>query len=263
MNELKVIENLLSTIEQLRNPIGGCPWDLKQTHQSLKKYLIEETYEVAECLDQAVISYPELKDELGDVLLQILLHSQLSKEKAQFSFLDVCSNLNEKLIRRHPHVFSDQKAHTAEEVTEIWNETKKKEKPAKNSILEDIPHALPSLDRTIKILEKVTRVGFQWDNLIEPLNKIEEEFNEVKKEVLTENPQLEKVEAEIGDLLFTVCNIAFLMKVDPDRALKNMLKRFENRFNFIEKKIKDSGKKIEDTPLTKMDQYWNEAKKNE
>ena len=268
---------LVKTVAHLRAP-DGCPWDREQTHLTLRKHMIEEAFEAVEVMDK-VSSAEALKDqelsrhfkeELGDVLMQVLLNSQLADEANAFDMGDVVRELNDKLIRRHPHVFGDQKANNASEALATWEAQKKKEKKEDESVLAGVPAHLPALHKALKVLNRVTRVGFQWDNLKEPFEKVEEEVSELKAELdKIENPksidssQLKKIEAEIGDVLFTVSNIAYLTGVNPEDALRTTLNRFESRFRFVEKSVKESGKKMTDVDLSEMNRHWDKAKELE
>ncbi len=258
--------NLIKTVQKLRAP-KGCPWDRAQTHQSLRQYLIEETYEVIDVLDQ-LDSQKKLKnktlrnaflEELGDLLMQVLLHAEMAQEQKAFNIFEVAKCLDEKLIRRHPHVFGTAKAKNEDEAFQNWEKQKAKEKKPQTSILAGLPKHLPSLQKASRIIEKVTKVGFQWKDLKGPLKKVDEELRELKKELLTK-ANTSRIEAEFGDLLFTLCNLASFLKIDPEAALRGTLKKFEKRFSFVEKKLTVLGKKPEDSNLKEMDRYWNEAK---
>jgi len=256
--------SLLSTVKALRGP-NGCPWDKEQTHKSLRKYLLEESYEVLEVLDSMdakIDASLALKEELGDLLFQILLHSELAEEKNLFSFLDVMKNLEEKIHRRHPHVFAGKKISSAKEVSLQWEETKNKEKTLAHS-LDNIPNALPALQKAEKVISRVTKEGFQWPDLKGPLDKVAEELSELAEEISKKNRQKEKIEAELGDLFFSLCNVAYFLEISPESALRNMLSRFEKRFRFVEDSIKKTGRKIKDASLEEMDIYWTLAKKIE
>ncbi len=253
----------ISVVNRLRDP-GGCPWDRAQTHESLRKFLLEETYEVLEAIDQK--DSVALRDELGDLLLQILLHARIAEEKNEFNLGQVADGLAEKMIRRHPHVFGEKKLDTAEEVVHAWEKTKNREKP-KDSVLDGIPKELPALQKSLKIIEKVSKVGFQWEDLTGPLEKVKEELQEFLIEVeahqnskLNEK-QLEKVESELGDLFFTLANVAFFLKINPEDAMRKMLFRFETRFRFVEQEAKRQGKNLEEMTLKEMDVLWDMAKK--
>lgn len=275
-NTASKILKLIETVHRLRAP-GGCPWDREQTHQSLRPYLIEEAHEVLEVLDQIdpddKVKDPEiqanLKEELGDLLLQVLLHSELAREQGAFDVEDVADNLNQKIIRRHPHVFGDQKAKDAKEALQSWEKQKALEKKKeRESVLDGLPKNLPALQRAERIIEKVSSVGFQWKDLKAPLDKVLEEFQELRNEIETSglNPnkaQKNRIASELGDLLLTVANLSFLYKIHPEDALRATNQKFERRFRFVEKKVKSSGKTLEDSSLEEMDRFWNEAKKEE
>jgi tetrapyrrole methylase family protein/MazG family protein len=258
---------LIETVHRLRAP-GGCPWDRAQTHQSLRPYLIEEAYEVLDVLDQ-VESDSSLKDEgirgalreeLGDLLMQVLLHSEMTKEKGAFDIYDVAQALNDKLVRRHPHVFGEVKADSEETAFQTWEKQKAKEKAGKKdaSILDGVPKGLPTLQRASRVIEKVTKVGFQWKDLEGPLEKLEEELGELKAEIRAGDRA--KIEGELGDLLFSLANVSYLMKLNPEDALRSTLRKFERRFKHVEQRLKEMGKTPEQSTLEEMDGFWNEAK---
>lgn len=262
--DLSRIEKAIQVVHRLRAP-DGCPWDKEQTHESLRKFLLEETYEVLEAIEQ---NDPKaLREELGDLLLQILLHSQIASETKQFDFSDVANDLAEKMIRRHPHVFGDKKLDTSEQVLSAWEKNKAKEK-TKDSVLSGVPKELPALQRSLKVIEKVSKVGFQWENLEGPLEKVKEELKEFLTEVekiqdtkQISAPQKEKIESELGDLIFTLSNVSYFLSINPEDALRKMLGRFEKRFRYIEQQAKAQGKKLESMSLEEMDELWNQAKK--
>lgn len=275
--KLAALAELIQTVHRLRAP-NGCPWDRAQTHQSLRQYLIEEAYEVLDVLDR-IHSTEDLKqeqvkgafrEELGDLLMQVLLHSEMTREEGAFDIYDVASGLNDKLIRRHPHVFGDVKADSAESAFATWEKQKAKEKSSKPdaSILDGVPKGLPSLQRAARVLEKVTKVGFQWKDMTGPLGKIDEELSEFKAEVLAvdraedeeKEARRKKLEHEFGDLVFTLCNVAWLMKINPEDALRSTLVRFESRFKHVERRLRSQGKAPEQSSLEEMDKYWDEAK---
>ena len=282
VQQIESLTHLIQTVHRLRAP-GGCPWDMKQTHQSLRQYVIEEAYEVLEVLDQ-IDSAEKLKkdpklastfqEELGDLLLQVVLHSEMASETGALDIFSVAGGLAEKLIRRHPHVFGESKVDGAEKVLENWEKQKAAEKSAKSSdasVLDGLPKALPALQRTSRLIDKVTRVGFQWNDLTGPLEKLDEELQEFQHEVRAleaskksgvDTEALKKqAQHELGDLLFSLCNIAFLIKLDPEDALRGTLQRFEGRFRHVENRLKEQGKKPEESSLEEMDRYWEEAKR--
>jgi tetrapyrrole methylase family protein/MazG family protein len=272
--KINALAELVQTVHRLRAP-GGCPWDRKQTFQSLRQYFVEETYEVIDVLDQ--IASPEdlknekikaaFREELGDVLMQVVLHSEMTNETGAFDFYDVAAALNEKLIRRHPHVFGDAaKTDNADAALQNWNQQKAQEKAKEKadnpnaSVLDGLPKGLPSLQKTGKIIEKVSKVGFQWDDLQGPLEKLDEELAEFKEEIKAGAPQ-EKIQAELGDLLFSICNIAHFLKLNPEDGLRATLSKFEARFRHVEASLKKLGKTPEQSNLQEMDRFWEEAKK--
>ena len=266
---------VLKTVARLRGP-GGCPWDREQTPQSLRKFLIEEAYEVLDVLDQIpnpkaldspALSY-SFKEEWGDVLLQILLHAEIATETHPgLSVEAIAKTLNEKLIRRHPHVFGEVEVNSSAEVLKNWDQIKKQEKGETSvfsSVFDSIPRSLPPLLRADKVISKVTKVGFQWPDLNGPLEKLEEEVCELRRELEDQSPMSEtrraKIEAELGDVLFCVCNLAHLTKIDPESALRHTLLKFESRFRHVEKRLHEKGTSPEKVDLAEMDRYWDEAK---
>ena len=284
--QLESLTHLIQTVHRLRAP-GGCPWDMKQTHQSLRQYVIEEAYEVLDVLDridssERLKSDPALaatfQEELGDLLLQVVLHSEMASETGALDFFRVARGLADKLIRRHPHVFGEVQVEGAEGVLQNWEKQKAAEKAAKSaeaSVLDGLPRSLPALQRTTRLIDKVTRVGFQWNDLNGPLEKLAEELGEFQHEVrelearkksgeasTEETEELRrKAQAELGDLLFSLCNIGYLLKLDPEDALRGTLHRFEGRFRHVEKRLRENGRKPEESTLEEMDRYWDEAKR--
>ena len=271
--DLSSIQKFIDTVHKLRAP-GGCPWDREQTPQSLRKYLLEESHEVLEVLDQ-IDTEEKLKDgkvrdslreELGDLLLQIALHSEIARENGAFDIYEVARAIDEKLITRHPHVFGETKVSGSDEVVQNWDKIKAAEKAAKGleekkSVLDGLKKGLPSLARAEEMIKKVTKVGFQWPDENGPLDKLEEEIAELKAEIKKGNR--EKIESEIGDLLFSVCNVAHFANVGPEDALRSFLARFEKRFRHVEKSANVSGKEMKAHSLDELDVYWNEAKRLE
>lgn len=286
---LENVSELIETVHRLRAP-DGCPWDRAQTHQTLRPYLIEEAYEVLDALDRVKsaddLKNPQIvapfKEEMGDLLMQVMLHSEMASEVGAFNFTDVAATLNEKLIRRHPHVFKKartypfdtdmEKADSAETAFQNWEKQKAKEKASnpEASILDGLPKALPALQRAGRVIEKVTKVGFQWDDMEGPLAKVDEELEEFKQEVreFDRTPKganadalREKISGELGDLLFTLCNVGYLLKITPEDALRSTLSKFEGRFKHVERRLKEMGKTPEQSNLEEMDRFWNEAKK--
>lgn len=236
----------------------GCPWDKVQTRESLKPYLVEETYEVLEALDE---NDPEkIKDELGDLLYQIIFHSKISSLKGEFDFRDVIDNLSEKMVRRHPHVFKDGKLNTPDQVIEQWEDIKKKEKNKKNqkSILDSIPINLPSLIRAQKIQKKAAKKGFDWERINDVFDKLDEEILEFKEAVLSKKNI--DIQSEIGDIIFVITNISKFYKIDAEEALRSTNNKFIKRFHYIEQQLEEKGKTLKDSTLEEMEHYWQESK---
>ncbi len=248
----------IEIMKRLREP-GGCPWDREQTPESLKPYLIEEAYEVLEAIDNGEPN--KLKEELGDLLLQAVFHSQIASEKNDFTIEDVLKYLNEKLVRRHPHVFDDLKVNSSKEVLSNWEDIKKQEdnNRGNESVLSSIPKSLPALLYAYTLQKRAARVGFDWENADGALDKLGEEVKEFN-EALTSGGK-DAVEDEMGDILFSIVNVARFYKLHPEEALKKTCAKFINRFRYIEEKAKETDKKIEDMSLGEMDELWDESKK--
>ena len=245
-------QRLVDIVARLRRE---CPWDREQTNQSIKKNLIEEAYELLEAIeendDKAMI------EELGDVLLQVVFHSQIKKDEGAFDINDVIKHLIDKLIYRHPHVFGEKQVKDVEGVLKQWDELKQKEKK-RESILDGIPKRMPALQRATKVQNKTAKVGFDWKNDEDILDKIQEEIRELK-----EAKTKEELEHEFGDILIALVNLGRHLGIDPEEALHKATDRMVNRFQYIEKKSKEQGKDLKDMPLEEMDKYWEEAKKLE
>jgi tetrapyrrole methylase family protein/MazG family protein len=253
MKERYTFEDLKKIMSELRQK---CPWDRRQTHDSLKKYLIEETYEVLDAIEKR--DWEALKEELGDLLLQPVFHAKLAEEAGRFNIDDVVDHLCKKLIERHPHVFGEEEAKTAEEVLKNW-EKRKLEK--RKSVLEGVPKHLPALMRAEKLQKKAAKVGFDWQALGEVKEKVHEEWREFWEAL--ESGDKEKIEHEFGDLLFALVNLARFLKIDPEEALQKANERFIKRFSVVEQKVKESGKGWEEFTLEELDRFWEEAKKLE
>ncbi|WP_410985521.1 nucleoside triphosphate pyrophosphohydrolase [Bacillus cereus] len=250
---------LREIIAELRGP-NGCPWDKKQTHQSLKKYLIEEAYEVLEAIDEEDDDH--LIEELGDVLLQVMLHAQIGEDEGWFSIDDIIRTLAEKMVRRHPHVFGDIDVENAEEVVSNWEEIKKQEKGhVKESVLTGIPKSLPQLLRAYEIQKKAGTVGFDWDDVQPMMEKVFEELKEFEQEVAKMDK--EKMLGELGDLLFAFVNVARYHKLNPEEALHKTNEKFMSRFIFMEAKVAEMNKEMQELTLEQMDALWEEAKRIE
>jgi tetrapyrrole methylase family protein/MazG family protein len=249
---------LVNIIKTLRGP-NGCPWDKEQTHLSITNHLIEESYELVEAIKDK--NPQHIKEELGDVLLQVLLHSQIADDENHFNIDDVIKDLNEKLIRRHPHVFSDEEASNSSDVEKNWDLIKAKEKKhhAEGSILNSIPKSLPSLFEAYKIGKKANKVGFDWNDKDPCLDKISEEMEELKEAL--ENKNHQEISEELGDVLFSLTNFARHLKINPEEALKNTNQKFRDRFKFIENELAKLNKNWQDYNLDELDQLWDKAKK--
>ncbi len=259
---MKEIYSLLETVAKLRDPEGGCPWDLKQTHQSLTPYMLEEAYEAVDAIESGDAA--EIRQELGDVLLQVVLHAQIASEIGQFNFADVATSINEKMIRRHPHVFSNQKFNNEAEQKQFWDAEKQREKGKQNnddSILFELPLNLPALLKAEKIQKRVSRVGFDWGNVSQVIDKIEEEIAEVK-EALIANDQ-SHVHEEVGDLMFAVVNLARFTQINAEKALSNANRKFTHRFQQLEQLAKLDNKSLGECSLDQLEQYWSRVKDQE
>lgn len=251
--KLKAFGELLDVLDILRIQ---CPWDAKQTNESLRPNTIEETMELCDALIKDNVS--DIKKELGDVLLHILFYAKIADEKQQFDIADVCDALRNKLIFRHPHIFGDTKVDNAEQVLQNWEALKLKEKDGNKTVLSGVPKSLPSVIKAERIQEKSANVGFDWDKPEDVWDKVKEEIAEVESELRAGNR--ENIEKEFGDLLFSIINAARLYGVRADNALELTNNKFITRFNYIEQRAIDMGKKINELTLAEMDELWNEAK---
>ncbi|NOU59931.1 nucleoside triphosphate pyrophosphohydrolase [Marinifilum caeruleilacunae] len=251
--KLKAFERLLDIMDQLRE---GCPWDKKQTFESLRTLTIEETYELADSILKG--DKQEIKKELGDILLHIVFYAKIGSETNDFDIADVCDGISEKLIYRHPHIFSDTKVADAKEVEENWEQLKLKEKDGNKSVLEGVPHSLPALVKANRIQDKVRGVGFDWDEKEQVWEKVSEEMQEVENEI--RNGDQDKMEQEFGDLFFSLINAARLYGVNPENALERTNQKFMKRFNYLESKTLKQGRNLKEMNLEEMDEIWEEAK---
>ncbi|WP_413525527.1 nucleoside triphosphate pyrophosphohydrolase [Photobacterium phosphoreum] len=251
------IDNLLTIMAKLRDPQQGCPWDLKQDFDSIVPHTIEEAYEVADAIEQK--NWVDVKEELGDLLFQVVFYSQLAKEQGLFDFDDVVVGISEKLTRRHPHVFGDAVLTDEAAVKQNWEAEKAKD----DSLLANIPLALPALTRANKIQQRCASQGFDWDTLGPVVDKVKEELNEVMDEVIQAPQQQHKIAEEMGDLLFSVVNLSRHLDVKPEHALQQANKKFERRFRQVEKNVLEQGKTLGQCSLTELDLEWDRVKQHE
>ena len=245
---------LLEIVEKLRGP-NGCPWDKEQTSASLLPYFLEETYEVIESIEKR--NWENLKEELGDVILHVALQAQISKEEGRFTIFDTLVNINKKLVRRHPHVFGDEKADIASHAKKNWEAIKHEEKK-RESRLDGVPLTLPALTRAQRLQEKAAYAGFDWDNIDSVWEKLHEEIAELKK--ADKSKDISYLKEEIGDVLFSVVNLARHLKLDSEDLLRRANSKFINRFKAIEKELVEKGKTIDEAKLDEMDEIWDQIK---
>ena len=259
--QLAAFGRLLDIMDDLREK---CPWDRKQTFDSLRQNTIEETFELATAISRHDMT--EISKELGDVLLHVVFYAKMGSETNEFDIADVCNRLCDKLIFRHPHVYGDEAAKNAEDVSHLWEQVKLKEKGGNKTVLGGIPDGLPSLVKAYRIQDKVANVGFDWENREDVWEKVKEEIAEFEAEVTNERMSEltnERMEAEFGDLMFALINAARLYKIRPDNALEQTNLKFMRRFNYLEARAKEQGRDLKDMSLAEMDGLWNEAKENE
>lgn len=261
MTPARDIARLLEIMAALRTPGTGCPWDLEQNFATIAPYTLEEAYEVADAIARGNLA--DLRDELGDLLLQVVFHARMAQEQGVFDFDDVVEAITEKLIRRHPHVFGDLKGATVDQVNANWERIKAEEKAergqaAPTGALAGVPVGLPALTRALKLQDKAGKVGFDWNDPMAVLAKIREECDEIEAEI--ENGDQAKASAEVGDLLFAVVNLARHLDADPETTLRRANLKFERRFEAIEQALAAQGKRPQDATLAEMDALWNAAK---
>lgn len=247
-------QNFYELVKIMRKLREECPWDKEQTNDSIKAATLEEAYETVEAIDKK--DFEDLKSELGDLLLHIVFHSAIAEDNKLFNIEDVIKSISDKLIRRHPHVFSDTIVNNNNDILRNWEHIKLQE--GRKSLLDGIPKALPALYRAYRIQEKVAKVGFDWSNIKDVWNKVKEEFLEFREAEVSGDK--EKTEEEFGDLLFALINYARFIKINPENALRKTNEKFISRFQYIEKKLAENGKSLIDSDLQEMDKYWEEAK---
>lgn len=252
--EKKTFEKIIQIMDELREQ---CPWDKKQTWESLRTLTIEEVYELSDAIIQK--NYDKIKKELGDVFLHILFYSRIASEEGKFDINDVIKSLIEKLIFRHPHIYGNVKAETEEQVKQNWEKIKQTEKD-NEGVLAGVPSSLPSVIKALRIQEKAAAVGFDWDNTQDVVDKVGEELEEFLEEVKISHNNKHKIEDELGDVFFALINVARVLKINPDSAIEMANQKFINRFNYIEKKLKENNKNFSEVDLNEMGKYWIEAK---
>jgi len=265
----KLFQDLIALQKRLRAP-SGCPWDREQTHETLRPFLVEETYEVLDALDAR--DSHKFASELGDLLLQIVFHAELASEASEFDISDVIRAVHTKMVRRHPHVFGKVKAGSSAQVLKNWEQIKAEERAGEaegsangtDSVLHDVPHGLPAILEGYQLSRRASNIGFDWENTEGILEKICEEVDEIRAAIasapangISENPE---VEHEIGDLFFTAVNLARFMSADPERALKSANRKFKQRFQWMEKKAREQGSRLADVPRAEMEELWNMSK---
>ncbi len=252
----KELDRFVDIVARLRAP-GGCPWDREQNNKSILSCLLDEAYEFFEAVDQN--DNEKMTEELGDLLLQVVLHAQIARDEGRFDLEDVARDIADKLIRRHPHVFGDVSVGSSTEVIHNWERIKKMEKQERTYLVDDIPDALPALFKAEKIQRRVAKVGFDWKDITPVLDKVEEEFREFR-EALTSGDRA-NAEEELGDILFALVNVGRHDRISAEDALRVTVNKFARRFRFIEDRYKELGKDIHAAPLTEMDAFWEESKK--
>jgi ATP diphosphatase len=260
----EAMQRLLTIMAQLRDPNGGCPWDVEQSFATIAPHTIEEAYEVADAIERRDMA--ALKDELGDLLFQVVFHAQMAREAGSFDFTDVAAGIAEKMIRRHPHVFGDVSIATADAQTKAWEAHKEDERRAKAqadsrplSVLDGVAVGLPALMRAQKLQRRAARVGFDWNKVLDVFLKIDEELNEIKEE-LRQTKSPERLQDEVGDLLFAVVNLARHLNVDPEAALRHANGKFERRFRLVEDRLARTGRTPADANLKELESLWQQVK---
>ncbi len=257
------MDKLLKIMEKLRDPKDGCAWDVEQSFETIAPYTIEEAYEVAEAIEQNDMD--ALKDELGDLLFQAVFHARMAEEAGHFKFSDVVDAISDKMIRRHPHVFGDENYRDADEQTVAWEEQKAKERANKDqkSILDGVTIGLPALSRAVKLQKRAARVGFDWPETSQVIDKLNEEMVELSAELIKNKQDHDKIEEEFGDMMFVYANLARHLNIDPEKALRRANSKFTNRFNKIEQHIVNENKSFDQYSLDELEKLWVKAKGEE
>lgn len=252
------LKRLLQVMARLRDPKHGCPWDVEQTFATIAPYTVEEAYEVADAIERNDLS--DLKEELGDLLFQVVFHSRIAQERGAFDFDAVASGVADKLIRRHPHVFGAAGPRNAAEQTQAWEEIKAQERSSKarTGVLDDVPAGLPALTRAVKLTRRAARVGFDWPDLAQVMAKLREELEELEVEIAA--GELAKARDELGDFLFVVANLARKLEIEPEDALRGANAKFVRRFHHIEARLSETGRTPAQSTLEEMDRFWDEAR---
>lgn len=258
-SDLPPLVRLLAIMAQLRDPNSGCPWDLEQTFATIAPYTVEEAYEVADAIERNDLA--DLKDELGDLLLQVVFHSRIAEEQGAFAFDDVARAINDKMIRRHPHVFGEEIYASGEAQTAAWEAMKAQERAGKGrnvSLLDDVPAGLPAMTRAVKLTKRAARVGFDWPDVSFVLEKLREEIGEMEAEIVSRDQ--DALRGEIGDVLFVMANLARKLDIEPEDALRATNAKFVRRFQFIEAGLAERGRTVHESDLDEMDALWDAAK---
>jgi nucleoside triphosphate diphosphatase len=269
MTPSRDINRLIEIMAALRTPGTGCPWDLEQNFATIAPYTLEEAYEVADAIERS--DMPALRDELGDLLFQVVFHARMAGEQGAFGFDDVVTAICDKLERRHPHVFGDERIDTAAAQTEAWEEHKRRERATKSamsdeSVLADVPAALPALTRANKLGKRAAQVGFEWTDVTGAMDKLDEELGELRRELVSatpDGPTTQRIAAELGDVLFCVVNVCRYLGIDPEASLRSTNAKFERRFRYVEQRLKEQGRTPAEATLEEMDTYWVEGKNRE
>lgn len=258
-SNLRPLERLIEVMARLRDPAGGCPWDQAQTFATIAPYTVEEAYEVADAIGRGDLR--DLKEELGDLLLQVVFHARIAQEQGAFDFDAVADAITQKMIRRHPHVFAEQSYRDSDEQSAAWDAIKAQERASKGpapSLFDDVPLALPGMSRAVKLTKRAARVGFDWPTTLEVLAKLREELEELEVEIGSQDA--EKIHEEMGDLLFVCANLSRKLHVDPEDALRAANAKFVRRFAYIEHTLAERGSSPEQSDLAEMDRLWNEVR---